>query len=60
MSQTTVLWILGGWFGLAAVASLLMGRAMSQAVLDDAPDALETADSAARPTDRLMRPHRAA
>jgi len=60
MSLTTVLWVLGGWFVLATVASLLMGRAMSQAALSDAPDAVETPLPATRPTERMVHQRKAA
>ena len=60
MSQTAVLWILGGWFVLAAAASLVMARLMSHDSLDDAPVAIQTSAPAELPDDQLARPRMAA
>lgn len=60
MSQTAVLWILGGWFVLAAVASLVMARLMSHGSLDDAPVPVQSPARAELPVDQLARPSVAA
>jgi len=60
MTQTAVLWLLGGWLVLAVVGSLVIGWMMSHAPLVDASDSAETPVTAGKPTGHVERPHVAA
>ena len=55
-----VLTILGGWFLVSVVASLILGRMMALASSLDAPDAAETPAPASQPTSRDVTVRRAA
>jgi hypothetical protein len=51
MSTAGVLWILGGWFVLAAIAGIMIGRMISQNSLADAPDGVDSPVPADRPAE---------
>jgi hypothetical protein len=60
MSQTVVLWVLGGWFVLAAIGSVMLAGITSQDSLADASDSVEAPVRAERQADRTQRPRMAA
>jgi hypothetical protein len=55
MSQTVVLWSLGGWFVVSACVAVVMGKLSSLEPLADASDAVRTPAPAERPADREVR-----
>jgi hypothetical protein len=60
MSQTAALWILGGWFVLSTVGSMMIARIMAQESSAEVSDLVETPARSKRQADRAERPRMAA
>jgi hypothetical protein len=56
----TVMWVLGGWFVVACVCALILGRVLSLCALADAPEDSRTAQGPDRRAERDKRPRVAA
>jgi hypothetical protein len=53
--RETVLWFLGGWFVLAVVCALILGRVLSMCAMGDAPEQPATAPGRDQQTEREKR-----
>ena len=60
MSLTLVLWLVGGWFALAAAASLIIGRMISTCSSGDPQEAVEETTPARTSVEQVHRPKVAA
>jgi len=60
MSLTLVLWLVGGWFALAAAASLIIGRMISTCSSGDPQEAVEETTPVQPSAEQVQRPRVAA